>query len=411
MCLALLMLLAAAPLSFAETDWSSVESAYRKLVTERWNDEIDEDLSPSHYTLTDIDKDGIPELLIGMKEVSYSSTNVYTFAKGKAKLLGEIDEGHARFYAIAEKNGLVECYEAQGHIEIIVWRLKGSSLVPETVYDEDFSGDSYPPPGKFVPGAQSLTYYKCNDLSGLSMDKYRAAAGNDQKAAKKGSKISSAKQGSEKISLTELMKMFDSRVEKPKKSSILDEPESAKVSSKYGKLIYVYSRPLIGKKLFEAKEGAAVTVYARQSGYALGIVDGTSIGGWMKENYLVSVKKKTEKEPEDAQTDQQKADSLIAKGLQYERGDGKKQDYLKAAECYKQAIGLGSAEAKARLAVLYIKDAVSYNRRSAYEGILGDPVFEKVAALGVKHSGLFTLIVSRMLCDIFLYTFKNGDIL
>ncbi len=180
----------------------------------------------------------------------------------------------------------------------------------------------------------------------------------------------------DKISLTELMEMFDGRVKKPKESSILEAPEYATVRSKNGNLIYVLSAPKTGEKLFEADEGATVTVYARQSGYALGIVDGTPIGGWMKENNLVPVDNKTGKEPEETETNQQKADSLIAKGLQFERGDGQKQDYLKAEECYKKAIGLGSAEAKARLAVLYIKDAVSYNRHSLYEGTFGDPVFE-----------------------------------
>lgn len=180
--MALVLLLADAPLSSAETDWGSVESAYRMLVTERWNDEKDEDLSPSHYTLTDIDKDGIPELLIGLKEVSYSSTNVYTFANGRAKLIGVIEEGHARFYALDYENGLVECYEAQGHIEITVWRLNGNSLVPETIYDEDFFGNNYPPPGDFVPNVRSLKYYKCNDMSGLSMSQYRADGLQEQDA-------------------------------------------------------------------------------------------------------------------------------------------------------------------------------------------------------------------------------------
>ncbi len=189
--------------------------------------------------------------------------------------------------------------------------------------------------------------------------------------------VSSAERSYEKISLTELMKMFDGRVKKPKESSILDEPESAVVKSKNGNMIYILSAPKTGKTLFEAKEGAAVTIYARQNGYALGIVDGTPIGGWMNEKYMLLVEKELAKDPEDTGSDQQKIDSLIAKGVQYELGDGEKQDYLKAEECYKHAIGLGSAEAKARLAVLYIKDCTYYHRMTAYEGLFGDPVFDK----------------------------------
>lgn len=89
------------------------------------------------------------------------------------------------------------------------------------------------------------------------------------------------------MSVSEIMQKFDSRVQKPKSSSILDRPETVYVQSTYGNCIYVYSRPnKNGSKLFRADEGKAVTVYARESGFALGIVKGTSIGGWMREELL-----------------------------------------------------------------------------------------------------------------------------
>ena len=105
-----------------EPDWPIIETAYWKVITDYFVADIDDDLSPAHYALTDIDKDGIPELLVGMKGVSYSVTSVYTFSNNKAKLIGEIEEGHGSFYEIAGENGLLECYEAQGHIKITIWR-------------------------------------------------------------------------------------------------------------------------------------------------------------------------------------------------------------------------------------------------------------------------------------------------
>ena len=48
-----------------------------------------------------------------------------------------------------------------------------STLIPETVYDEDFWGEAYPSPKEFVPNALRLKYYECNDLSGVSMERYR----------------------------------------------------------------------------------------------------------------------------------------------------------------------------------------------------------------------------------------------
>ena len=86
--------------------------------------------------------------------------------------------------------------------------------------------------------------------------------------------------------LPALMKRFDSRVVRPKAASVLDEPVRMTVRSRYGNLIYVYSSPS-GTVLSSAKEGSSVIVYARQNGYALGLVENTVIGGWMSEKLLV----------------------------------------------------------------------------------------------------------------------------
>ena len=90
--------------------------------------------------------------------------------------------------------------------------------------------------------------------------------------------------GFDSMTVSEIMKKFDSSVQKPKNSSILDEPEQMEVWSKYGRLIYVYSKPSENSayKMSEAKEGAKVTVYAKQNGWALVVVNNTRNGGWMK---------------------------------------------------------------------------------------------------------------------------------
>ena len=93
--------------------------------------------------------------------------------------------------------------------------------------------------------------------------------------------------GTSGTSVSEIMQKFDSRVQAPKSSSVLEKPETVYVQSTYGYCIYVYSRPnKNSSRLFRADEGKAVTVYARESGFALGIVKGTSIGGWMREELL-----------------------------------------------------------------------------------------------------------------------------
>ena len=90
----------------------------------------------------------------------------------------------------------------------------------------------------------------------------------------------------ESLSLSEIMDKFDNAIQKPKNNAVLDESEAMVVNSKHGNFIYVLTAPKTGKKILKALEGATVVVYARQNGYALAMVEGTSIGGWMNESLL-----------------------------------------------------------------------------------------------------------------------------
>ena len=65
------------------------------------------------------------------------------------------------------------------------------------------------------------------------------------------------------MTVDEIMKKFGSAVQRPRASSVLDEPEELEVWTTYGRVIYVHAKPSENsKKLSEAKEGAIVTVYA-----------------------------------------------------------------------------------------------------------------------------------------------------
>ena len=99
--------------------------------------------------------------------------------------------------------------------------------------------------------------------------------------------VSYADDSSDTMTVRELMKKFENGVKKPKQASILEEPVEMTVESKNGRYINVQEKPKTGKVMGQAKEGKTVIVYAKQGGYALGIVKGTSIGGWMDELYLI----------------------------------------------------------------------------------------------------------------------------
>ena len=161
------------------TTW---ESAYRQIISRCFQNEQqdrDAEYSPSHYTLSDIDKDGVPELIIGLKHVSYSTSKVYTFTGGRAVLLGEITDAHGFYAGVPGDNGVLYCYEGQGSIFIQLWKIEHNTLVSSTVYDKEYDGDfflPYPYPSAFCSGARILPESLCDDLSVLHL--YGAYSGS-----------------------------------------------------------------------------------------------------------------------------------------------------------------------------------------------------------------------------------------
>jgi hypothetical protein len=85
--------------------------------------------------------------------------------------------------------------------------------------------------------------------------------------------------------IDELMKGFDSVIQRPKKSCLLDEPVKMQISASYAKLVYAMSRVATGVR-YKVTDGSTVTVYARQGGFALIKTDDGSVGGWINEKFL-----------------------------------------------------------------------------------------------------------------------------
>lgn len=82
------------------------------------------------------------------------------------------------------------------------------------------------------------------------------------------------------------MRYFESSIQKPKTSSVLDEPVKMTVRARNSDYIYVYASP-DGLAFTTVPEGSEVIVYAKQNGYVLGLVENTVIGGWMSEKRMV----------------------------------------------------------------------------------------------------------------------------
>ncbi len=92
------------------------------------------------YMLYDVDKDGVPELLLHYgKSEAARRTEVYTVRAGDMVLAGEFPSGHAAFYSCPEENGVLYNWGHMGGHVVEKISLTENSLSRETVLEETWS--------------------------------------------------------------------------------------------------------------------------------------------------------------------------------------------------------------------------------------------------------------------------------
>lgn len=186
-----------------ETDW---QRAYLELLADMREqnayasehpDEIDKKLIETyftyHYNIYDIDKDGIPELILkhGTCEAGYYG-DIYTFREGTTELLGQLSLGHTLLYSCPDEKSIVVSYGHMGSAWIYKVRIgtgtfddAGPYLVDGVLEFSDHifqEGDvrssfEYTPVSDIVPGAKSLPLYRIDlDLPIMDYGKERTAA-------------------------------------------------------------------------------------------------------------------------------------------------------------------------------------------------------------------------------------------
>lgn len=121
------------------------------------------------YTLYDIDKDGIPELLVkmGSCEADYHGA-LYTFSDGQAMLVtDEIGMGHSSFYTDPGENGIILMQGHMGYAWAGRLRLENGSLSDELLYEDNLNERlekdpeaDYVYPGEMIPGAAYLSMFR-----------------------------------------------------------------------------------------------------------------------------------------------------------------------------------------------------------------------------------------------------------
>ena len=123
----------------------------------------------SEYILYDIDKDGVPELIVkrGTCEADYTGT-VYTWRGGAPLTLGEIHLGHGGVATWPGENAMLHIWGHMGYQQMSKVCISGTGLTEELIFEEDInqSGGEYTPTASVVlgSGALSLSVPTANEL-------------------------------------------------------------------------------------------------------------------------------------------------------------------------------------------------------------------------------------------------------
>lgn len=118
---------------------------------------------PSRYYLYDIDKNGIPELIVeGSGGEANRAAYIFSEKDGRAVYIGKIHTGHTSFCSDPRENGILQYHAHMGsmsinRVKIIDGQLQSEVVVPAT--DGFKSSLDYPPVESFIPGAVSFYYY------------------------------------------------------------------------------------------------------------------------------------------------------------------------------------------------------------------------------------------------------------
>ena len=113
----------------------------------------------SGYALYDIDKDGVPELLVRFGDCEAADhTKIYTFRDGEMALAGDLPSGHTSFYTSPGENAMVWNWGHMGAHYVEELRLADGVLEQETVFEETLTDPDaeYTDMTDIVPGSRYL---------------------------------------------------------------------------------------------------------------------------------------------------------------------------------------------------------------------------------------------------------------
>lgn len=149
------------------------QAYYEVLCKARWQNGMaeEQDLLPFEgYYLYDIDKDGIPELLLkqGTCEADYWA-DIYTWRNGETICLGGIGMGHTSLYTWEGENALLSYWGHMGGAFATKISIGGDELLWDEFFQEGITGPvaQYTDPAELVPGCVCLAEYRIDLASPL----------------------------------------------------------------------------------------------------------------------------------------------------------------------------------------------------------------------------------------------------
>ena len=121
------------------------------------------------YTLYDIDKNGVPELILHFgRSTAEAEGNLYSFRDGEAVLLKQFAFGGNYLSTYPNRNGMIIRHARMGGQNVKLWTLEEERIMEsEPLFSEEVKANLYTPIGKIVDGAVDLTEFPLDTLAPL----------------------------------------------------------------------------------------------------------------------------------------------------------------------------------------------------------------------------------------------------
>lgn len=115
-----------------------------------------EDYTYAQYFIYDIDKDGIPEIIIddGMDEASRTAF-IYKYVNGEVAFLGSVYSGYSTFCTVPNQNGVMLWGGHMDHLTASIISIEGNQLTQRVIADRMVYGE-YDQPWEILSGSEFL---------------------------------------------------------------------------------------------------------------------------------------------------------------------------------------------------------------------------------------------------------------